>query len=237
MTEIATASAPQPGLLARYFGVLVSPRDTFAAVAARPRAFGALAITVLIVAGAQGAFLATPVGKEATLKQQEKVLDAFGVNIPDEAYQRMQDQMWMAPYTNAGSQMVVWPLLTTIFAGLFMGVFSMLMGGNATFKHVFSIVAHSSAVIAASQLFSMPLSYARGEFVGATLGVFVPMFEETSFIARFLGAIDLFFIGWMLNVAIGLAVLYRRRSGGIATTLIGIYVAIALVIAFVRSGS
>ena len=34
-----------------------------------------------------------------------------------------------------------------------------------------------------------------------------------------------------------LGVLYRRRTGPIATTMLGLYVAIALLIAFFRSGS
>ena len=83
----------------------------------------------------------------------------------------------------------------------------------------------------------MPLSYARGEFAGASLDVFVPMFEETSFVARFLGGIDLFFIWWIVSVSIGLGVLYKRRTGGIATTLLGIYVLIVLIVAIWRSGS
>jgi len=111
------------------------------------------------------------------------------------------------------------------------------MGGNATFKHVFAVVAHSSVVIAIQQVFSMPLSYARGEFAGANLGIFAPMLEETSFPAKFLGSIDLFFIWWMVSLAIGIGVLYKRRTGGIAFSLLGLYVAIALVVAFWRSGS
>jgi hypothetical protein len=44
--------------------------------------------------------------------------------------------------------------------------------------------------------------------------------------SRFLGAIDLFVIWWIVSLAIGLGVLDRRRTSPIATTLIVIYVAI-----------
>jgi hypothetical protein len=53
----------------------------------------------------------------------------------------------------------------------------------------------------------------------------------------FLGTIDLFFVWATISLAIGLGVLYRRRTGPIATTMLGIYVVVALVIALFRSGS
>ncbi len=64
-----------------------------------------------------------------------------------------------------------------------------------------------------------------------TLAVFLPMLDETSFFARFLGWIDLFRIWWLVNLAIGAAVLYKRKSGPIAWTLLGLYVVFALVVA------
>jgi hypothetical protein len=38
-------------------------------------------------------------------------------------------------------------------------------------------------------------------------------------------------------MSIGLGVLYRRRTGGIATTLLAIYLVIALIVGYARSGS
>jgi hypothetical protein len=233
----SVSGTPALGLLARVVGVLMSPRETYAAVAAQPRALGAIVVVLTVVVLAQGIFLSTEVGQQAALDQNVRAMEAFGVELPDEAYQQMEEGMRMAPVTGGISAIIFWPLLMAIVSGLFMGVFSMLMGGNATFKHVFAIVAHSCMVIALQQAFSMPLSYARGEFAGANLGIFVPMLEETSFVARFLGAIDLFFIWWIVNVSIGLGVLYKRRTGGIATTLLVIYAVIALIVAFWRSGS
>jgi len=226
-----------PGLLARVFGVLMSPKETYTAVAAKPRAFGVLVVVLTIVVLAQGIFLSTEVGQQAALDQNVRAMEAFGITIPDEAYQRMEEGVKNAPITGGISAIIFWPLAMAITAGLLMGVFSMIMGGNATFKHVFAVVAHSSVVIAIQQVFSMPLSYARGEFAGANLGIFAPMLEETSFPAKFLGSIDLFFIWWMVSLAIGIGVLYKRRTGGIAFSLLGLYVAIALVVAFWRSGS
>jgi hypothetical protein len=217
--------------------VLLSPRDTYAAVAARPRSLGVLAVVLTVVILAQGVFLSTEVGQQAVLDQQVRTMEAFGITLPDEAYAQMEASVERAPLTGGISALVFWPLMMAIIAGLLTGVFTMLLGGAATFKHVFAVVAHSSVVIVVQQLFSMPLSYARGEFASANLGVFVPMLEETSFLATFLSAIDLFMVWWAVNVAIGVGVLYKRRTGAIANSLLAIYVVIALIYAVWRSGS
>jgi hypothetical protein len=52
-----------------------------------------------------------------------------------------------------------------------------------------------------------------------------------------LGSIDLIFIWWMLSLAIGLGVLYRKRTGPIAVTILAIYVVIAVIIAAVKMAS
>ena len=240
MTEVLSAQPaekPAPGAVSRFFGVLFSPRETYAIVAARPRALGILAITLGIIVVATALFLRTEVGQQAVLTQQLRTIERFGINLPDEAYARMQAGMSRAWISSSISQLIFWPLVMTVIAGLLTGVFSTLMGGTGTFKQVFAVVAHSSAVIALQQLFSMPLSYARGEFASATLGVFLPMLEDTNFAVRFLDAIDLFIIWWIVSLSIGLGVLYKRRTGGIATSLLVVYMCIALVVAMFRSGS
>ena len=55
------------------------------------------------------------------------------------------------------------------------------------------------------------------------------------FPARVLGSVDLFIIWWAVSLAIGLGVLYKKRTGPIATTLIVVYVAIGVIIAAVKS--
>ena len=111
-----------------------------------------------------------------------------------------------------------------------------MLGGDATFKQVFAVVTHSGVVLTAAQLFGLPLAYARETMSGATnLGIFTPFLEDDTFAMRLLGAVDLFILWWTVSLAIGLAVLYRKRTGPIATTLILVYIAIAIVIATAKT--
>jgi hypothetical protein len=59
--------------------------------------------------------------------------------------------------------------------------------------------------------------------------------EEQSFAARLLGSIDLFIVWWTVSLAIGLGVLYRKRTAPIATTLLAVYVAIGITAAAIKT--
>jgi hypothetical protein len=244
MAEAAVAApiaeSRGPGLIARLVGVIFSPRATYQAVVARPRALGVLLFTIVVVSGATSAFLATSPGQEALRDQMDtqiRAVESLGITINDQAYARAEQGLDRAVYTTPISQAIFIPILIAIMATVFMVIFGMLMGGTATLKQVFAVTAHSGVITAIQVLFTMPLSYATARFATANLGVFVPMLEDTSFLAKFLSYIELFRLWGCINLAIGLGVLYKRRTGGIAMTLIGIYVVGAALLAMLFAGN
>jgi hypothetical protein len=141
-------------------------------------------------------------------------------------------------YTTPVFQLVFFILGSLLISGVAFAVFNALMGGDASFKQVFAVVVHSGVVLAALALFTTPLAYARETLTSATnLGVFFPFLADASFAARLLGSIDLVYIWWMISISIGLGVLYRRRTGPIATTVLAIYVVIGVVIAAIKTAA
>ena len=238
MAPSVTATAASKGLPARVVGILLSPRATYADVAVRPRWLGVLALVLLIVTTGSIIFFSTDVGKEALIDQQVRTMESFGFKLPDEAYQQLEERLSRpsTPYVTAASQVVVVPIIALVIAGIAMGIFTAVLGGDATFKQVFAVVAHASVVSAAQQLFVLPLDYARASLSSPTnLAVFLPFLDENTFPARLLGAIDLFLIWWIMNLAIGLGVLYKRRTGPIAVGFLSVYLAIALIIAVIKT--
>lgn len=232
----AGASPPVQNLAARIVGVLFTPRATYAGVAARPRVLGALLFVLLVGALGTFVFLSTEVGRNAMLDQQIEQMRSFGANVTDQMVDVMERRAASGRFVGPVFQALFMTLVSLIIAGLAFGVFNAVMGGDATFKHVFAIVAHSGVIITLSQLFGLPLAYAREKMTGATnLGVFFPFLDENSFAARLLGSVDLFILWWILSLAIGLGVLYRKRTTPIATTLIVIYVAIGVIIAAIKT--
>jgi hypothetical protein len=243
MTESTTAaetaaarSVPDQSLPARIFGVLLTPRATYASVAARPRVLGMLLFVLLFGAAAIFLFLSTEVGKNAMLDNQVEQMKSFGMNVTEQMIDRLEQGANRQRYFAVAGQMVALPLFAAIIAGLAFAVFNAIMGGDAAFKQVYAIVVHSGVVFSFSQLFTLPLSYAREKMSSATnLGVFAPFLDENSFAARALGSVDLIVMWWLLSLSIGLGVLYNKRTQPIATTLLIIYVVIGLIIAGVKT--
>ena len=240
MTTPPTATGAAPGpktLVARFIGVLTSPRDTFVSVAAHPKWLGMLAVTTLIVALFSALPLTTEAGRQATIDQQVDAMKGMGFEVNDEMYDAMQKRSGSMPYTTGISILVVAPIMAVIFSGILFAIFNAAMGGEASFKQVFAVLVHAGVITAISTAFSGVLHYFRPGAAGsvANLGALLPMLPEHSFAANLLGMIDLFLIWHLIVLAIGLAVLYRRKTQPIAISLLSFYAVIAIAVALFKS--
>jgi hypothetical protein len=237
MTDVSAAQRPQAArksLVARLIGVILSPADTFRGIVAHPTWLGALLTVVLVIASGNFALLSTEVGQQALLDQQIRTSEAWGRTVTDAEQERMEQMLPLMRYMTLGSTVVLAPIITFALAGLLFGVFTAGLGGSATYKEVLAVVAHAGAVSILATLFTLPLNYARESLSGPTnLAVFAPFLDEGSLPARFLGMIDLFLIWWVVVLAIGLAVLYKRRTAPVAFSLLGAYIGIAAIIAVI----
>lgn len=224
-------SPARPGLLARFVGVIFSPRETFEHIAADPRWLGALLLILALMGAISFAFMSTETGREAVLAKQMDSMEAFGMQITPEVEAQMERGMERGKYFSLFNGLF-WAVLLAIVAGILFAVFNATMGGNATFRQVFAVTVYSTVITVVQQLFSTPIAYMRGSLDSATnLAVFLPMLDDTSFIARLLGMIDLFWIWWVVVLSIGLSVLYKRRTQPIALSLLGLYGVIAIAVA------
>jgi Yip1 domain len=231
-----TAEAAPKSFVARFFGIITSPKETFRSVAAHPRWFGMLALTTVLVAICSAAPMFTEAGKEAALEMQVSRMQSFGMQMNDQVHDRMRQQMRFAPYTTLGSVIVIGPIMAVIFTGILFAIFNAALGGEASFKQLFAVWAHAGVISSLGPLFTAPLNLARGAVGSATnLAVFLPMIDEGSFLGRLLGMVDLFAVWWVFVLAIGLGVLYRRRTQGIALGLFSVYAVIAVAVAAIMS--
>jgi hypothetical protein len=243
MTDVSAASQTPTqglGLAARIWGILTSPKETFADIVARPRWFGMMLVAILVTIVCTGGFLMTSVGQQAYLDNSVRSTERFGGQVSEAQYAAMEKMAKYAAPITAVAVAVFTPLMWAIMAGLLFAVFNAALGGDSSFKQVIAVVAYSSAITIVQQLFVTPLNYVRETMSSATnLAVFLPMLDEGSFLARLLGMVDLFLIWWVFVLAVGLGVLYRRKTGPIAIGLYAVYGIIAVVVAafFGRTGA
>ena len=232
-TTVASGMAPvQMGLISRFIGIITAPRATFERVVAHPKVLGMLLLTAVIIALGAALPMTTEAGRQAALDQQVSQMEAFGMQVNDEQYEQFRKGMRIAPYTTGISILVISPIAALIIAGILFAVFNAAMGGEASFKQVLAVVVHAGAVSALGQMLAGPFNYFRGAMSSPTsLGVLLPMLDDTSFAGRLMGMIDIFVVWWVIVLAMGLAVLYKRRTQPIAITFFGIYALIAVGVA------
>ena len=223
--------------MSRVVGVIVSPRAMFERLLPSPKVLGVLLLAGIAIGMAKGLPQLTPTGRQAALDAQVQQTERFtGRPVTEEAYARMQRFAPMAAY----GAMVLSPVGLTIglalLSGLYFLVFNAVLGGTASFKQVMAVSAHSSVISALGAVIAAPVQYLQGTATPTgpfTLAVLLPMLDDTSFLARFLAFIDVFAIWGTIVTAIGLSVLYRRKTGNIALGLLALVALFAAVAATV----
>lgn len=228
----AAGDGPTPlskSLLQRITGIIRHPRPTFQWVVSHPRWGALLLVTTLVSAAAGVALMETAVGRQALVDQWERTAAAFGQNVDDAEYARLEALSEQAgPGYAVVSALLSGPLLTLAVAGLV----TLAFRRRASFRQAMGVATHAGIILTLRQLVAAPLSYLRETTASATsVGLWFPGLDETSPVARFLGALDLFVIWWAVVLAVGLAVLSGRRARTVATVLVGIYAALALLLA------
>jgi len=236
MTEAAPAPVPPMSLLARAIGIVTAPKATFQNVVANPRPFGILFVCALLIGIGATVPQMTEEARTRTLEAQVRGMERFGVTVTPEVYQQMEARSRNTVTKALGvlAPIIMFPILTLILTALLWAFFNAILGGTATFKQVLAVTAHSYVITALGVIVSMPiLLYQYKMTMGGpfNLGALVPTLDESSTLARFLSGVSIFSLwGWIVT-AIGLGVLYRRKTRNIAIVLL----IISLVLTFVMT--
>jgi hypothetical protein len=223
-------------VFSRFVGIITAPRATFESVVAHPKWLGMYLLTATIIAFGAALPMTTDAGKQAALDQQVSSMESFGMQVSDEMYEQMRRRTAFLPYQTAGSIVIGSIVIALLTAAILWAIFNAAMGGDASYKKILTVLIHAGVISALGQLFTGPINYFRGSVTSATsLGALLPMLDDQSFAGRLAGMLDIFIIWWLLALAIGLAVLYRRRTQPIFMTLLGIYAVIIVAIAAIMS--
>ena len=248
----ATGDGPTPinqSLGQRIVGVIRRPAATFRQVVAAPSWAGALLFSALIGVAAGAALMETQVGRQAQVDRWERTATAFGQHVDDASYARLEElsRDHGVEYASV-SALISGPVLSVIIAALLPIFFrsGRLENGFAHagaappravpqavgFGQALAVSAHAGVILALRQVIAAPVTYARESVsTGGSLGLWFSTLDEASPIARFLGAIDLFVVWWLVVLAIGAAALFGVRAGRTAGVFVGIYAALALLLA------
>lgn len=208
--------------------VLYAPREAFGAIANAPVAFAAISFSFVLSAGVSALVLETDIGQLALLDQWERTASAVGQRIDDVRYANMQAASasgWLYAVVSAAAG---GPLLTIVLSAWLFFTLRVSPAVRVTYRQVLAVVAYAGVVLTLRQVVTAPLVYIRETFGSPlTLQLLVPTLDEGSLLARVSAAMDLFVIWWLIVLAIGMSVLYRRSARRLAVTFLGAYLVLA----------
>ena len=200
--DSTVAAAPPRSFLQRVVGVVFSPGETMASVAAFPKWVDVLALVTVLMAVGIGLLLSTEVGKAALVDQQVASMESWGQTVTAEQYAGFQRMAGMMAIIQPATILFFSPIITAGVAGLLYGFF-VVLGGEARYKQVLAVVAHAGVISLLQMLFQLPINYQRQSLSSATnLSVFFPDLPDGSFLASLLGFIDVFWIWYLVVLAI-----------------------------------
>ena len=223
------------GLVSRFLGIIFSPSVVFEYVVQTPNWLGMLLVTSITGAVFIGGFMSTEVGQEAWLDQALSQASASAGEISDQQVATMEKIQPYVGLIGAGQVLLGGPLVTLVLSGLLFVVFSTILGATSTFRQLFSVVVHSGVIGTVQNIFIWPLNYFRETMSPSptSLAALLPMLDEDSFMYGLANAIDLFLLWWLVVLAVGLAILYKKKAKSVALSLFIVYGLIAIVIAAV----
>lgn len=239
MSDTVNPEPALPNVVSRAIGIITSPKATYEAVVKSPRSVGILFLVALLTGIATSSFSLTERGRQAQIDFQVQQMERFGMTVTDEMYARMETQSRYTPYTGFVATFIFFPIFVLIVSAIFYAIFNAIMGGTAEFKQVMAVASHAWVIPTLGAIFAGVLNFMRGSIQQsvANLGMLLPMLPEGSFAANLAGAVDVFQIWFVTTLSIGLGVLYKRKTSGIAMVLFGLYAVIAVTAAyFLRKG-
>jgi len=226
MSEPA-ATVPDQGLVARASGILFSPSQTFRTVVAYPRPASMLFMVALVIGLSTSLPQFTAHGRQAALDMMVQRTQQAGQAPTPEMYARVERMQPYLPYIAFASTFILLPVISVLFGAIYWAVFNTILGGMATFGQVLGVVTHASVIGALGAIVAVPIQWFQdgppnpaGPF---NLGALVPMLEPTDFLFRWLSSVSVFMLWQVAVSAIGLGVLYKRRTTGILIGLLSVY--------------
>lgn len=203
-----------PSLPVRIVQVFVSPAKLFDALRHQPSWMGAV-LGLIGLSIALQLLIPVVVPEEIRRAATEAQFEAF-VQDPAVLEQQVDAVMSQGPIGGIVTVIIATPIFLSLIAGLLLIAFNVIMGGEASFRQLFSAAAHANYIGTAGGIVSIGLMAVGAEMVTLTPGLFLP--EMEGFIGRFLNGINVFSV-WTCGV-LGVAVsrFYPGRSVAAGTT-------------------
>ncbi|MBI4161399.1 MAG: YIP1 family protein [Acidobacteria bacterium] len=232
-TDTQPESAPVMGLAARVVGAFVSPERLFRHLVHRPSWIAVVLLVALFVGILKFARMSTATGQDVLEQAIRDRVRAIGVTVSED---RIARQVRMARIAGPLVGFVTLPITAVLVAALVHLLFSVALGGDATFRQVLAVCAHVFPITMVRSLVATLLVFLTGSYQATTsLAAFLPVPEAEGLAYGILQGIDPFWIWQVGLLAVGTSVLYRFPPKRCAVPLFGTYLVFVVAVAGIRA--
>ncbi len=142
------------------------------------------------------------------IQENERIPDEQKEQIIEKMTEKDHPPLWQLAFAPIGSLVA----LVVVAAVLFF-VFNVLLGGDSTFRKVFSVYCYSSLIAIPSMIVKFPLIMIKGSLnVQTSLALLLSANAKDTFLYSVLSGFDIFSFWQVILVSMGLGVMYKYTT-------------------------
>ena len=206
-----TTPAVQPELkpmsgVSKIFNIFFEPRKVFESLNVKPTWIVPVIIVALLAVSFFYFTFPYMIDQQIQrIRDNENIPEQAKANIIERMEEQTQPPVWQMAIAPVG----VLVSFIVVAAVLFFA-FNVLLGGDSTFRRVFSTYCYSSLVSIPASIVKFPLVMAKGNMnVQTSLALILSPEKQGSFIYSVLSSFDIFTIWQVILLSIGLGVMYK----------------------------
>jgi len=227
ITVTPTAETRPIGRLSRIGNLFFDPVKTFKSLDIKPSWLWAFIIVAVV------ALISSQLLYSLTIKEQLARISSVP-NISAEQLEVIKGRM-MNP-TNRIISIVVTPIgvlaIFLVVSGVLYFVFSILLGGNSSFKRVLSVYTYSSLIAIPSAIVTVPLAFAKETpKISLSPALLLSAEKAETFLGSFLSQFGFFALWQYILVSVGLSLVYKFSKGRSFVTVGILWLAASVLIA------
>ena len=158
------------------------------------------------------------------IRENEKIPDKQKQKIIETMTEKDHPPLWQLPFAPVGTLLVF-----AILAAVLFFVFNVLLGGDSTFRRVFSVFCYSSLIGIPSMVVKFPLTIMKQDInVQTSLALLLSADSKDTFLYRVLSGFDIFTLWQVILISIGMGVLYSYTTKKAFTVVFVLWVLLIL---------
>jgi hypothetical protein len=139
------------------------------------------------------------------IKDNDKIPEEQKQVIVDKMTEKAHPPVWQLFLAPLGTIVVL-----VVVAGILFFVFNVILGGDSSFRRVFSVYCYSSLIGVPAMIVKYPLIMLKKDLnVQTSLALLLSAESKNSFFYSFLSSFDIFTIWQLILVSMGMGILYK----------------------------